>query len=389
MRAAAFTYLFVLPWPLECVGGVNQVVINLARTMRQSGAVSPIVLINDWAATKPVWGETDGLTTVRWRIRAFHRHMGPKELIAFRLWSIRFRREFTNFCLQHQVAVVNPHYPDSAALALGRAVLRSSERPAFVVSFHGSDIESIGISDRCAVADWRSLLAQADSVVACSKALGERLVQVAGPGVKPQVIYNGVDPDIFASPLSRISSNERIVLSVGRFDHIKGQDVLVKAFARLVSDYTDLRLALVGVTGDKLAELKSLSSSEGVEELVTFYRDMPHDQVLALMKRASVFCLPSRREAFPVVILEAGACGLPVIASRVGGIPEILTEGETGRLAPPNDVAALANCLVGVLDSPSESRAMGERLRQLVTSRFTWTKACARYLTVAATRRAN
>jgi glycosyltransferase involved in cell wall biosynthesis len=97
------------------------------------------------------------------------------------------------------------------------------------------------------------------------------------------------------------------------------------------------------------------------------------------LERARVLCLPSRSESFGVALLEAGAYGLPVVASRVGGIPEIVTDGETGLLVPPEDPAALSDALERVLSDPERARRLGDNLRRRVVADFSWTRAYQDY----------
>jgi glycosyltransferase involved in cell wall biosynthesis len=89
--------------------------------------------------------------------------------------------------------------------------------------------------------------------------------------------------------------------------------------------------------------------------------------------------LPSRKESFGIVLLEAGAFGVPVIASRVGGIPEIIEDGITGLLVPAEDAVALAECMTSVLSSTDFAESMGARLRQHVEANFAWSSALEKY----------
>ncbi len=100
MNNNAQTILFVLPWSLECIGGVNQVVIKVAQTFQQQGYASPIILIMDWHAKKPIWGEIQGLKTVHWRIRSHHTKMGIKERIVYSLWEKKFTNKFKKFLIR-------------------------------------------------------------------------------------------------------------------------------------------------------------------------------------------------------------------------------------------------------------------------------------------------
>ena len=132
------TYLFFLPWSLDQIGGVNQVVINLAREMIKTKDFVPIVLINDWSASNPVREIVHGIITVRWRIRSYRRNIGLKEKLAYFLWEAKFYRDFQKFCIDHKVIAINPHFPGAPAFTLARVVKKFETVIPFIFSFHGS-----------------------------------------------------------------------------------------------------------------------------------------------------------------------------------------------------------------------------------------------------------
>lgn len=375
-------YLFVLPWGLEHPGGVNQVVIRLARQMALAGSYEPLVLIADWQARDPQWGEWQGIRTVRWRLRAPPLEVGIRQRMGFWLWRLRFFPAFRAFLRQQNVAVINPHNPTEAAISLEALARDAEPRPRLLLSFHGSDVN--GIAGRPApVRDrWRQLCARVDTLVSCSHDLARQVHTVLGR--EAAVVHNGVDAPAFrAMAGSRPARIRRSILNVGRFEPKKGQDVLIEAFAALASEYPDLDLVLVGADDAVLPLLRQRSAELRIGERVRFHPDAPHPQVALHMASATVFALPSRIEPFGIVLLEAGALALPVVASAVGGIPEIVEHGPTARLVPPDDVAALTAALRALLDDPHEARAMGRRLQDHVDRHFSWARAHAQYVRLA------
>jgi len=380
MQSARRTYLFVLPWSLKHLGGVNQVVINLGLEMQRAGIFEPVVLITDWNATVPIWEEMHGLKTVRWRIRPYHQSMNFKEKIAYWVWEQSFRSAFQEFCSEYRVAAINPHFVDSSSMTLNRMIRVMTKPVPLILSFHGADINSYFGASADEIAAWQRLLQCADGIVVCSNDLGNRVRDVFGASLITKVVHNGLDVDAFvAKAHNRISSDRRVILNVGKFETKKGQDVLIKAFAKICYSYPDVDLVLVGATDSALPMLKDLCVCEGVVERVSFCADIPHNQVANFFKRATIFALPSRQEPFGIVILEAGAFALPVVASRVGGIPEILTDDYTGRLVSPDDPIELAECLQSLLDNPAESEAMAVRLHNRVVADFSWSAAYEKY----------
>lgn len=376
------TYLFVIPWSLSHVGGVNQVVIGLAREMQKAGIYEPIVLIADWQAVHPVWGKAFGLRTVRWRIRSCSPEAGFRQRLIFNVWQWHFDYAFRRFCNEHWVVAVNSHYPGAGVFALQHALSRMSEKLPLMLSFHGTDLAELSGEGHEMIAHWQVLVGCARWVIVCSKSFGRQVTQVFGNAALLQVVHNGIQAEGFVSvgkDSAPLPLSGKTILNVGRFDENKGQGALIRAFALLVDEYTDLQLVLVGASAGALSELKALCRTLRVDHRVAFHTDVPHAQIGQFFQKATVFALPSRAETFGIVILEAGAFGVPVVASRVGGIPEIVEDGVTGRLVPPDDPQALAQALRDLLDAPAEAKALGQRLHQRVLSEFTWEAAYRKY----------
>lgn len=374
-------YLFVLPWSLEHVGGVNQVVINLAREMVRSGSFRPVVLITDWNSVNPAWETVQGIETVRWRIRTCDSRATIKQRIAFEVWKTSFVPAFRGFCAEEHIKVINQHYAGPAAFTLQRTVKFLSPDIPLLISFHGADLTTIASGHPETITEWKQLLTQVKAVVACSGDLGRKIASTFGTAVTPAIIYNGIDSAGFAALAGDgTPSSRRVVLSVGKFEEKKGQDILIRAFAELVREYDDIDLILIGGSGPTLPKLREFCAEREIEDRVRFFADVPHAQVAPFFKMATVFVLPSRQEPFGIVILEAGSVSLPVVASNVGGIPEIITDGVTGCLVPKESSDALANALRALLDDPERAKAMGDRLKSRLATTFTWTAAHEHYI---------
>ena len=182
--------------------------------------------------------------------------------------------------------------------------------------------------------------------------------------------------------------NRRFILSVASFEPKKGLDTLLRAF-KLVRQgpRKDVMLALIGADRGSGPELVQLAAQLGLSDHVVFCGPVDHSDVHPYYEAASVFCLPSRAEPFGIVLLEAGAFRRPVVATAVGGIPEILTDGVNGSLVPPDDPAALADRLGGVLDDPATGSRFGAALARRVETNFSWQRAYDAYLALGAATR--
>jgi glycosyltransferase involved in cell wall biosynthesis len=160
------------------------------------------------------------------------------------------------------------------------------------------------------------------------------------------------------------------LLYVGNLVAGKGLHFLLLALADVVRCFPAARLTIAG-SGPQQAELEALVRTLQLTGRVEFVGRIPHDQVPALMHNADVFVFPSLSEATPRVVLEAMAMALPVVATRTGGIPEMITDGVTGRLVPPGTVHELAAAIGWIFRHPEWVEPAGQRARQGVVQCYT------------------
>ena len=160
-------------------------------------------------------------------------------------------------------------------------------------------------------------------------------------------------------------------LYVGELQHVKGSDLLVRAFARVQAVEPTVRLEVVG-DGPARAAVEAYVRNHGLDAAVRFVGAIAPERVLDAIDAADIVVLASRSEGMPRVILEAFARGVPVVAPRVGGIPEVVRDGETGVLVAPEDPAALADGLLRLIADPVHRRALGARGRAWVDGLPTW-----------------
>ncbi|HEY4411410.1 MAG TPA: glycosyltransferase [Gaiellaceae bacterium] len=203
------------------------------------------------------------------------------------------------------------------------------------------------------------------AIVAVSEATRDDLVRQGYPAARLAVIHNGIDPVPRAAPIHL--ADGPAVIEVARLADVKGQRTLIAAIARL-----DATAVLVGRDlesgGAYENELRAEAARIGATDRVVFagYRD----DVPALLAGGDIFCLPSTAEGMPLVVLEAMAQARPVVATAVGGTPELVVDGETGILVPPGSVDALADALQALLDDPARAARMGEAGRDRVLATF-------------------
>jgi glycosyltransferase involved in cell wall biosynthesis len=165
------------------------------------------------------------------------------------------------------------------------------------------------------------------------------------------------------------------VLFIGREFERKGGDLLLQAFARVRAKIPDARLVVVGLPAMAIPD-------PGVTSLGLLRKDDPREwaQLIGAYRSADVFCFPTRYEPFGIVVLEAMLFGLPCVATRTGAIPEMIREGETGYLVPPEDVDSLTCRLLALLGDRSLARRLGEAGRKRADETFTWPAVAANML---------
>jgi glycosyltransferase involved in cell wall biosynthesis len=202
----------------------------------------------------------------------------------------------------------------------------------------------------------------ADRVITISDALRRFTVERVGlPAAKVETIYYGLDepPPAWGENLPvSVPADARILLSTSRLTRQKGVDVAVRALAALPEDTV---LVVLG-EGPERASLESLARELGVAERVHLPGRVP--DVAAWLRRATLYVQPSRWEGFGLAVLEAMVSGLPVIATRISSLPELVADGETGFLVPPDDSAALAAAVERALAQPGLGAAGRERARR-------------------------
>jgi starch synthase len=229
----------------------------------------------------------------------------------------------------------------------------------------------------------RSAIETADAVIAVSSAMATDVVR-AYPAVdqaRVHVIYNGIDadeyrPDPATDVLERhgIDPGAPSVMFIGRVTRQKGIDQLLAAAGSFVPDAQLVLCAGAPDTPEIGAETRARVDALREARSGVFWIEemLPVREKVQLLTHASVFVCPSVYEPFGLINLEAMACEVPVVASAVGGIPEIVVDGETGWLVPPADPGALAERVNALLVAPAEARRMGQAGRRRVLEEFRW-----------------
>ncbi|MDX2169656.1 MAG: glycosyltransferase [Deltaproteobacteria bacterium] len=245
--------------------------------------------------------------------------------------------------------------------------------PRTVVSVWGRDVIWDGLEPEPAarVARKRALLAGAQEVTAITRFHAERTRPLLGPAQRLSVVPWGVDTARFR-PRELPRGGAPVIGFAKHYLPKYGPDVLLEAMARVHARRPDARLVMVGL-GDP-TPYRRQASGLGLDGVVELRGAVAHDGIPALMRELDIFCMPSvyDSETFGVAAVEASASGLPVVATRVGGVAEAVVDGATGVLVPPRDPAALAAALLELLADPARARRLGAAGRDFVRDRYEW-----------------
>jgi glycosyltransferase involved in cell wall biosynthesis len=218
-------------------------------------------------------------------------------------------------------------------------------------------------------------LAHAGAVTATGLRLAEATLPFMPVGKGVSVIPYGVDvEDFHRGPDANgtdVAGGTLTLGAVARLSPEKGLDVLLRAAARLREQAVDLHVLLVG-DGPARNDLVRLAAELKLDDRVEFTGEVAHDEVPAMLQRMDIFAIPSTWEGFGVAALEASAMELPVVGSRIHGLPDVVIEGETGLLVPPADPVSLADAIARLALDPQLRQRMGQAGRAFVQKEYRW-----------------
>ncbi len=276
----------------------------------------------------------------------------------------------------HRPALLHAHFGIEGVYALPLAKRLGIP---LVTTFHGFDATLMTAGFLLSPA-WTNyplfrgqLAAQGDLFLCASAFIRERVLAMGFPEERTRLHYIGVDCEAIRP--REAGEETQMILHVARLAEVKGTEYLIRAFATLPPRHRDAELVLIG-EGPLRRRLEALAKSLGIADRVHFLGAQPHAAVLDWMRKAAILVLPSVRtlsgrvEGLGIVLLEAAATGVPVIGSRIGGIPEGVHDGVNGLLVPSRDAGALAASIADLLDDPAARVRMGQAARALVEEKF-------------------
>lgn len=351
-------------------GGLERVVIDLARAQAAAGHDCQVVCLFEAGSLAPE------LTSHGVPVIACDKRQGADPRA---IWRLRHALASQRTEVLHSHNGIPHYYAMVAALGLGlRRVVNTS---------HG-----MGSSSPASRREWlfRQSMRRADVAVAVSEAAGQRLADIGVvPPHKLRVLPNGIRTQAFRQRDPRLRAqlanslglapDTQIVGFVGRLNWAKDLGTMIAAFARLLARRDDVALVLAG-EGEERTALEGAIAQAGIGERVFLLGD--RGDVPELLPAFSMFAMSSISEGYSIALLEACACALPIVATRVGGNAEIVTDGVNGLVVPPREPDALAAAIDSLLDDPQRAAEMGRAGRAWLLSNATFEVMASRYLDV-------
>lgn len=369
------------------LGGVEELVRQLVHAYRRKG-VSAIVLTNRWPRSLPSFETYEGIPVYRLAMRVTDTN--TKARISYALTERAIRGQMLRILKRHNVDLLhiqcvscNAHWAMKAQRAL--------KLPLVVTAQGELTMDAGSLFERSVFARLLMLetLNAADAITACSmQTLGE-LEEFTrtemGIDGRARVIYNGIRlADFAAGSSAHFPVPERpYVLAIGRHVPQKGFDVLLRAWAGAVHSGTPDALAhdlVIAGDGTEHENLKQLARDLQLPQ-VRFVGRVDRYEAVQLFQQCAFFVLPSRHEPMGIVNLEAMASGKAIIASQVGGVPELVRSGDNGLLVPGGNVTALQTALLRLLSNPDLCKQLGAAGKSFV-AQFDWQEIADSYLNV-------
>jgi N-acetyl-alpha-D-glucosaminyl L-malate synthase BshA len=280
----------------------------------------------------------------------------------------------------HEIEVIHAHYavPHAISAVLAREMAGGGVR--VLTTLHGTDVTLVG-QDKSYLPATRYGLLKSDAVTAVSRHLAEETRRILCNDCRIQVIHNFIDTDRYrpgpcAETRSRIAEpDEAVVVHLSNFRPVKRPIAVVRVFAG-IARRVPARLLLVG-DGPELPRAEAEAEALGVRERVSVLGQ--RGEIERLLPCADLLLLPSETESFGLAALEAMACGVPPLASRIGGLPEVIEDGVSGMLCPVGAVEEMADRAVALLTDPKAHRAMSAAARERAVAAFSLARGVEDY----------
>jgi L-malate glycosyltransferase len=305
-------------------------------------------------------------------------------LFEFPPYDLALASKILEVAESRKLDVLHMHYaiPHATAAYLAREMYKPQRYLPFVTTLHGTDITLVG-SRRSFLPITRFSIAQSDAVTAISQYLADETCRTFG-NCAVEVIPNFINAEEYRRRANEelrsnlAPSGEKLLIHVSNFRPVKRITDCIHTLARIRRERSELpvRLVMCG-DGPERIDAENLARDYGLNNDVLFAGQVPN--IADYLSVADLLLLPSETESFGLAALEAMACEVPVIATRTGGLPEVVLHGETGYLVDLGDTRSMADCAIAIISNDRKRREMGERGRAWAVDRFNTDRVIPQY----------
>ena len=243
-----------------------------------------------------------------------------------------------------------------------------------VVTVHGVSVDRSILANSAQQVYLRTLgldiFRSADRIVCLTRHDAEKVARIGCPNEKIRIVPNAVNTERFM-PCDKDGCQDALVVWTGRFVPEKGLPYLVKAAKLVVEKRKNVRFLLVGY-GPLKTRIERLAHDYGLDRFLSIIGPVSRDKIPGILGKASIFAFPSLSEGQPISVLEAMACGLPVVCSAVPGLKEVVKHQINGLVVPARNSLALSNALLTLLSCEDMRKTMGQNSRRLALSKYNW-----------------
>ncbi|SFQ36067.1 glycosyltransferase [Salibacterium halotolerans] len=314
--------------------------------------------------------------------------MHPPELdkidAAVKLYLLRFKSTIGYYINDYKVKrllrrikpdLVNTHYASGYG-----TISRFVHYYPTLLSVWGSDVYDFPYQSQTKKTILVKNLKAATQIASTSWAMKKQTETLLDPELPIEVTPFGIDTDVFKPAAEKANDNIVTIGTVKKLEEKYGGRYILYSAAQLIErlkkDANDniadkIRVLIVG-DGSQEQELKKLAQTLGIDNITSFTGAVPHYEVPNYLNELDIYCAPSTNESFGVAVIEASACGVPVIVSDVGGLPEVVQNGDTGYVIPSKDTQALAEKLELLTGNGELRKSLGENGRQHVVKYYNW-----------------
>jgi N-acetyl-alpha-D-glucosaminyl L-malate synthase BshA len=323
------------------------------------------------------------LTELNERVHFHEVEMMNYPLFEHQPYDLALATKMATVMRAEKLDLLHVHYaiPHSISAILARESIKQKRYVPVITTLHGTDITLVG-ADRSYLPITKYGLQQSDGVTAVSRFLKQATIETFDFD-EIEIIPNFICPNYyqrnFELPLRKklLANGEKLLVHVSNFRPVKRPQDCVEIAAKVREKGGNVRLIMVG-DGPERSACEYRAEQLGIKEHTKFVGK--RENIADYLAVADIFLLPSESESFGLAALEAQACEVPVIASRIGGIPEVVTDKETGFLSDVGDTEKMSNDVLKLVNDAEMHRTFGERSRQLAVSRYSATEIIPQYI---------